>query len=154
MPPENAPESAPPERHPLVPLLNQLCEELQLFRELIEDLRVDIRYVLDNDLGQPEPVRKSSVPARPALTLFDPGDAVEFRHEGRDVFGEIVSVDDANNRAMVQLIPSMEQVTVCQDDLRHAERVGLKRRAAAKCENTSVGSADEVLAESPQGSLF
>ncbi|MCA9078466.1 MAG: hypothetical protein KDA93_25790 [Planctomycetaceae bacterium] len=57
----------------------------------------------------------------PSVTLFEPGNAVEFKLDRTECFGEIVSVDDARNEAVVILIPSQECVTVDQDRLTKVE---------------------------------
>lgn len=49
------------------------------------------------------------------MTLWELGDAVEFTIDGREVWGEIIGLDDAANSATVLLIPSEEEVTVSQD---------------------------------------
>jgi hypothetical protein len=51
------------------------------------------------------------------VVLYEVGDAVEFAWEGEELFGEIVALDDARNRATIMLIPSEDELTVCQDDL-------------------------------------
>lgn len=53
--------------------------------------------------------------SRTRVNLFEPGEAVEFTIDGREVWGEIVALDDAANSATVLLIPSEEEVTVSQD---------------------------------------
>jgi hypothetical protein len=66
-------------------------------------------------------------PRLPPLALWEIGVAVEFNFNGRDVWGEIVALDDSTNTAIVQLIPSGEEVTVSQNRLR-------PERATARCE--------------------
>lgn len=53
----------------------------------------------------------------PTVVLYEIGDAVEFEHDGEELFGEIVAVDDARNEATIMLIPSGEELVVCQDNL-------------------------------------
>ncbi len=65
---------------------------------------------------------------RPPIELFEEGDAVEFELEGETYFGKIAAVDDAENKALVQLIPSYEEVEVPQDLLTRIEPDELSRR--------------------------
>ena len=51
------------------------------------------------------------------LTLFEVGEAVEFAWDEEELFGEIVTVDDAHSEATVMLIPSQDEITVPQDIL-------------------------------------
>jgi hypothetical protein len=67
----------------------------------------------DVETGDPEFVS--------TVTLYEVGDAVEFEWEGEEMFGEIVTLDDARNQAVVMLIPSQDEVTVCQDELKKVE---------------------------------
>lgn len=53
----------------------------------------------------------------PNLSEFFEGDAVEFMRDGREEFGEIVSIDSGRNAATVMLIPSGTDVEVALDDL-------------------------------------
>lgn len=57
-------------------------------------------------------------PSLPPITLWNVGDAVDFIVDGREVWGEIIAVEDATNTATVQLIPSEDEIPVCMDDLR------------------------------------
>ncbi len=57
-----------------------------------------------------QPVESS--PPLPELVEFFVGDSVEFIHEGRDAFGEIVAVDAGRDRATVMLVPGGEHVEV------------------------------------------
>ncbi|MFV0443009.1 MAG: hypothetical protein ACK5Q5_05525 [Planctomycetaceae bacterium] len=82
----------------------------------MESVTVDIS-VLSPIESVHEPVDE---PSR-RLTLFNAGDAVEFELDGEELFGEVIDVDDARNSATVMLIPSQDEVVVCQDDLRRAE---------------------------------
>jgi hypothetical protein len=59
--------------------------------------------------------------ALPPVSSWEIGDAVEFSVDEREVWGEIVELDDATNSATVQLIPSDEEVTVSQDIVRREE---------------------------------
>lgn len=56
-------------------------------------------------------------PAPSEIAPFEIGDAVTFRWEGTELFGEVAALDDATNQATVMLIPSWEPVTVYQDEL-------------------------------------
>ncbi|MDZ4683526.1 MAG: hypothetical protein SH850_00460 [Planctomycetaceae bacterium] len=62
----------------------------------------------------------------PPVAQWEIGDAVELNLNRQDVWGEIVALDDAANMAIVQLIPSAEEVTVSQDVL-------VPERATARC---------------------
>jgi hypothetical protein len=55
------------------------------------------------------------------VVLYEIGDAVEFEWEGEELFGEIVALDDARNQAVVMLIPSQDELTVSQDELKKVE---------------------------------
>ena len=65
---------------------------------------------------------------RSPIELFEAGDAVEFDLDGETYFGEIAALDDAENIALVQLIPSFEEVEVPQDLLTRIEPDELSRR--------------------------
>jgi hypothetical protein len=70
--------------------------------------------------GPPEtqPYHTNSLPP---VSSWEIGDAVAFTLDGRDVWGEIVELDDAGNTTTVQQIPSDEVVTVSQDVLRRED---------------------------------
>ena len=71
----------------------------------------------------PPEEKVESIPAEPPndLVLFEAGDEVEFAEDGKTVFAEVISVDDARNEAIVEVITTGEQKTVCQDDLTKTE---------------------------------
>ncbi len=82
--------------------------------------------IVDRDRHEPahaeRPQQRTLFDATPPakLTLFEPGEAIEFRRDGKDLFGEIVALDDGRNVATVMLIPSGEALTVSQDELAKA----------------------------------
>ncbi|MCC7420984.1 MAG: hypothetical protein IT428_11945 [Planctomycetaceae bacterium] len=65
-----------------------------------------------------DPVPPHSIlPETAPLPSFEPGNAVLFDYDGREEFGEIVSIDHARAEAVVMLIPSQEEVIVPLDYL-------------------------------------
>ncbi len=65
-----------------------------------------------------QPVPLAPSPSLPPVVLWNVGDAVDLIVGGREVWGEIIAVEDATNTATVQLIPSEDVIAVCMDDLR------------------------------------
>ena len=67
----------------------------------------------------PPEEKAASAPAEPPndLVLFEAGDEVEFEENGKTLFAEIVSIDDARNEAVIEVLITGERITVRQDDL-------------------------------------
>ncbi|MCA9112862.1 MAG: hypothetical protein KDA52_23115, partial [Planctomycetaceae bacterium] len=184
----NAPCTTPAATEDLIETLDRFNDELQSISDLLEQIRTDFAWGLQNGrvafvlsepksldefrdvttgadtltlairfhvaLGQlreqliaaiegsddPLPVAESTIVAdevktedeavvdRPPIELFEVGDAVEFDLDGETYFGEIAALDDAENIALVQLIPSFEEVEVPQDLLTRIEPDELSRR--------------------------
>lgn len=61
------------------------------------------------------------------LPTFEEGDAVIVIHEGHELFGEVTSINDAENLAEVLLIPSNQTMTVMQDKLSRIQPDSLRR---------------------------
>ncbi len=78
---------------------------------------------------EPETPADATRETLPPITLFEIGDAVEFELDGEVWFGEIAELDDAENAALVQLVPSFEEVDIPQDLLTRVEPDELSRRA-------------------------
>ncbi len=85
----------------------------------------------------------------PPIELLEAGDAVEFELEGEIWFGEIAAVDDAENSALVQLIPSYEEVEVPQDLLTRIEPDELSRREEVWTQIMDLDHETSSLAEPP-----
>lgn len=117
---ESGPSATAESSHPLASHLDRIADELQLVRQVLDELRTDFQWAVQNGRLRVEHSDHEAVSGSP-LTLFDEGDAVEFWHEGKDCFGEIIAIDDARNRATVLLIPSNETVSVLQDELTRVE---------------------------------
>ncbi|MCA9076719.1 MAG: hypothetical protein KDA93_16965 [Planctomycetaceae bacterium] len=184
----NAPCTTPVANEDLIECFDRFNDELQSISELLEQIRTDFVWGLQNGrvaivLSEPEsldecrdvttgadtltlairfhvalgqlreqllaaikgsrealPVAESTivpdevqaddeaVVERPPIELFEAGDAVEFDLDGETYFGEIATLDDAENSALVQLIPSFEEVEVPQDLLTRIEPDELSRR--------------------------
>ncbi|MCA9073717.1 MAG: hypothetical protein KDA93_01700 [Planctomycetaceae bacterium] len=181
-------QSAPSANDRLHEQLDLLNEELQAIGDLLEQLRTDLQWGLQNGrvsllLAKPEPLDEdqeatsgadavtlairlnvalsdlrhqvvstivnppedpngpetsvegesehpdnTTTPEHSPIDLFEEGDAVEIKLDGETWFGEITGLDDAENSAIVQLIPSFEEVEVPQDLLIRIEPDELSRR--------------------------
>ena len=112
----------------LVSALDRVGDELQLVRQVLDEIRTDFQWAIQNGRIM---VRGEQTNANntPPIVVFDEGDGVELEIDGETVFGEVVAVNDGINQATVQLIPSHRKVTVRQDDLRRVEPDVLARQA-------------------------
>jgi len=113
--------------HSLVAPLERLADELQLVRTVLDELRFDIQWAVQNGAFKARRSGSRDGSALPALTLFNQGDAVDFSLDGQSHFGEVVDIDDANNLASVVVIPSNEVITVSQDALTKQDPDPLQR---------------------------
>ena len=130
----SAPAAVQQPEHPLAEILERLANELQLTRHALDEVRTDVQWAIQNCLtrSKDEPVSpaKNSVKQSTHLNLlptFDEGDAVIVDHNGQELFGEVTSMNDAENLADVLLIPSNETMTVTQDKLRRIQPDSLRR---------------------------
>ncbi len=109
-----------PREEPLapIPVLKQMAadpcdprwgEKLVIVRG---DERRDTRTTTDAPQEEAMQIAEHALssPQRPELAEFFEGDAVEFEHDGRDAFGEIVAIDAARDTATVMLVPGGEHV--------------------------------------------
>jgi hypothetical protein len=113
--------------HPLSKQIERLCNELQLTRQVLDELRTDVQWAIQNGLVP----RKAETPLHNLLPVYDEGDAVEVNHNRLQEFGEIISVDDAETSAVVLLIPSNETITLPQDSLSRVAPDSLRRACTA-----------------------
>lgn len=119
--PASAPEPTP--EHPLIAPLERLTEELKLVRTVLDEVRTDLQWALQNQgrvrdlMSRQNSLESASSAAGKLLTTFEEGDAVEVNDGEVPSFGEISSIDDAHNEATVILIPSNKVVTVSQDSI-------------------------------------
>lgn len=97
--------------------LDRVADELQLVREVLDEIRTDFQWAVQDGRIVDRTERAEIHERVQSLTLFNEGDGVELDIDGELTFGEVVSVDDGNNSAVVQLVPSNGTVTVRQDDL-------------------------------------
>ncbi|WP_231740961.1 hypothetical protein [Thalassoglobus neptunius] len=121
-------ESSTEAESEVVPALERIADELQIVRNVLDEIRTDFQWAVRNGRvvihsQSTEPV----TPQHPEVTLFNEGDAVEFDLGGEFAFAEIVELNDGLNRAIVQLTPSGETITVQQDDLQKVETDRLAR---------------------------
>ena len=95
-------------------------------------LRQEVAHVIEQQRSSPVASSHNNVPVdvseRPQLMLLEAGDAVEFDLDGETWFGEIARLEDAENLAVVMLIPTFEEVEVSQDNLRRIEPDELTQR--------------------------
>ena len=133
----SAPAATLQPKHPLAEILERLANELQLTRQALDELRTDVQWALQNCLirsagpaGEPDSPSRDSATDSKAINLlptFEEGDAVVVNHNGHELFGEVISIDDAENLAEVLLIPSNETLTVIQDNLSRVQPDSLRR---------------------------
>ncbi len=114
------------------------------------------QFLFDQDLPLPEtsadavdhavPVTPSTLEHTPApeITLWEIGDAVEFSVDGRELWGEIVALHDAENTATVQLIPCGEEVIISQEGLQ-SERASVRGDQTARSPSPEPDSAGSSL---------
>ncbi len=88
----------------------------------------ETEFEVTSSASEEAPVNDPATSELTSIELFEVGDAVEFEGEGEVWFGEIADLDDAQNAAIVQLIPSFEEVDVPQDLLRRITPDELTRR--------------------------
>ncbi len=77
---------------------------------------------------------------RPLLSNYLNINAVEFEAGEQTRFGEIIAVDDANNQAIVQLIPGNEEVLVDQDHLSRIKPDHLSNRPSEWLPSKAAGT--------------
>ncbi|MCA9047090.1 MAG: hypothetical protein KDA89_00080 [Planctomycetaceae bacterium] len=125
--------------HPLAEHVERLANELQLTRQVLDEIRTDLQWAIqnclqrncsnDNSNGQPDSAK--ATPVEPStlnlLPTFDEGDAVVLKHNGEEFFGEVTAINDAENLAEVLLIPSNATITVTQDELSRIDPDTLRR---------------------------
>ena len=116
-----------------VDALREIGEQLKGIGQVLEEIRTDFQWAAQNCRIDPEeakrskPVASDDVQPPRLLATFDEGDAVILNHDGVELFGEVVSINDAENLAKVLLIPSNETITVIQDQLSRIQPDGLRR---------------------------
>ena len=124
----------------MVELIGCLISEVRVLRDSVDELKTALEWALRNARVEITPV-ESLAPRRRAISeLLEEGDAVEFEQDGKEAFGEVVDVNNAFNVATVQLIPSLETVTVKQDDLTRMKNDPLahhRNKVAAQPKQTS-----------------
>ena len=161
----SAPATASQPEHPLAEILERLANELQLTRQALDELRTDVQWAVQNCLTRSadEPglsVRDSATNREPLhlLATFEEGDAVIVNHNGHELFGEVISIDDAENLAEVLLIPSNETMTVIQDNLSRVQPDSLRRLCpeSASCvlPNAAAEEAASKIQSASTGRLF
>lgn len=149
--------------HPLAEHVERLANEVQLTRQVLDEIRTDLQWAIQNcmqrnssdDNSNDGPDSADVAPQeRPSLNLlptFDEGDAVVLKHNGEEIFGEVAAINDAENLAEVLLIPSNTTITVTQDELSRIDPDTLRRLCSepATCISPDpapapqVGSADK-----------
>ena len=131
--------SAP--EHPLIAPLERISDELKLLRTVLDEIRTDLQWAVQNDRSASEasmPVRRS---AGEFISLFDEGDAVEVNDGIHVSFGEVESIDDATNEATVILIPSNQVITVSQDSISRVVPDQLRRAFESEVNEASTDPA-------------
>lgn len=138
--------------------LNRVGDELQLIREVLDEIRTDFQWAVQNGRIVVRRERASIHEQLHSLDLFNEGDGVELELNGETVFGEVETVDDGRNEAMVHLIPSNEAVTVRQDALTKIQPDALARQTPSSFFETvqpKTVHRTAVLPELPEpGNLF
>ena len=109
--------------------LDRVADELQLVREVLDEIRTDFQWAVQNGRIVVRAERAEIHEKVQSLELFDEGDAVELEIDGKLACGEVVAVDDGCNSAVVQLIPSNTTVTVQQDALSKVDSDALARHS-------------------------
>lgn len=143
--------------HPLSEKLDRTADELQLIREILSESQIDFQWAIQNCFQRTEAKPTNRTPSLGLLPVYNESDAVEVEHNRLQAFGEILSVDDADNSAVVLLIPSNETITVSQDSLSRIVPDALRRICE---EPSSCIDPDPVLnskvepADIPRGNLF
>ncbi len=125
--------------------LERLTEELKLIRTVIDEIRTDLQWAVQNRHGKHEAAHPD-VPttAGRLLNTFEEGDAVEVNVGVEPSFGEISSIDDARNEATVILIPSNEVVTVSQDSITRVAPDQLRRAFERMESDSSVDATERI----------
>ncbi|MEZ6128996.1 MAG: hypothetical protein R3C59_09955 [Planctomycetaceae bacterium] len=153
--------------HPLAEHIERLANELQLTRQVLDEIRTEIQWAVQNCCRRIDPADSTRWPApRKAvesslslLPTFDEGDAVVLRRNGEEIFGEVVTINDAENLAEVLLIPSNATITVIQDELSRIDPDTLRRRCTepGSCvipDAATVPDSAAVTPTAPNGRLF
>ncbi len=141
VPPTSSPRSAPPNREipsasaavqPCMPPTNPDRPVVHQPRQFLFDQDPPLPETLTDAVDHTVPVIPSTLKHTSAreITLWEIGDAVEFSVDGRELWGEIVALHDAENTATVQLIPSGEEVIISQEGLQ-SERASVRGEKAA-----------------------
>jgi len=133
-----------------------LTDEVKVLRESVDGLKAAFEKAIRksritvqfDEAANAQADRVAEPGIRPAIELFEIGDGVSFDRDGIDYFGEIIELNDGENLAMVQLIPSGDTVDVIQDYLTHLENDPLSYRKDEPCQN--FGQVEEPKSPSPK----
>lgn len=141
--PASASDSTP--EHPLTTPLEKLTEELKLIRTVLDEIRTDLQWAVQNrDAKREAGPSVDPTNAGRLLNTFEEGDAVEVNDGVEPSFGEISSIDDARNEATVILIPSNEVVTVSQDSISRVAPDQLRRAFERMESDSSVDATERI----------